>query len=216
MSDAYLPHEFQYASAEHQAGTANVGMWLFLATEMLFFGGLFLCWIFSRIWNLDGFDAGARQTELWIGTLNTAILLTSSLAYATGLAAIRRGDARRLVRCCLGAIGLGLAFLVLKFGIEWRDDLSKHLFPTQHPYGVPGPHEAGAKLFYVFYFLGTGLHGVHMLVGIGLVAWIAWRARAGAFSPRSLTAVEMVGLYWSFVDTVWIFLYPLIYLVGRR
>ena len=215
MSDAYVSHEFQYSSAEHQAGTAIAGMWLFLATEVLFFGGLFLAWIYARTQNLAGFDAAARETELWIGTLNTGILLTSSLVYSTGVAFARVGNNRRVMQCCLGAIGLGLAFMLLKFGLEWSDDFAKHLWPVGPGFKFTGPHERGARLFYVFYFIGTGLHGVHLTAGIVLVAIIAWRARRGDFSPLYVTPVAVVGMYWSFVDIVWIILYPLIYLIGR-
>ncbi len=215
MSDAYAPHEFQYASAAHQEGTAVAGMWLFLATELLFFGGLFLAWIYARAANRAGFDAGAAETELWVGTLNTGLLVTSSFVYSVGLAFARVGDNRRLVWCCAGAIGLALAFLALKFGLEWHDDFDKHLFPVGADFRFTGPLEGGARLFYVFYFVATGLHGLHMLAGIGLVGMIAWQARRGAFSPRYHTPVTVVGLYWSFVDMVWLILYPLIYLIGR-
>ncbi len=216
MSDALAPpQEFQYSTPRHQAGTALAGMWLFLASEILFFGALILTWIFSRHWNQAGFDAGAKETELWIGTLNTAILLTSSLVYATGLAFIRAGNPRRLIQCCLVVIALGIAFLLLKFGLEWHDDFSNHVFPSDQNFKITGAEQGGARLFYVFYFLGTALHGVHMLGGIGLVTWIIVRTRRGEFFPGYTTPVEAVGLYWSFVDTVWIVLYPLIYLVGR-
>jgi cytochrome c oxidase subunit 3 len=215
MSEAYAPHEFQYTSARHQSGTALAGMWLFLATEMLFFGGLFLAWIFARTQHLAGFDAGARETELWIGSLNTVILLTSSFVYACGVSYARAGDNRRVVWCCAAAIGLGVVFLGLKFGLEWHDDIDKHLFPSDPDFRIGGATGDGARLFFVFYFVSTALHGVHLSGGIVLVAMIIWRARRGDFSPRYTTPVEVVGLYWSFVDMIWIFLYPLIYLIGR-
>lgn len=215
MADTTATHTFQYASSEHQAQTAVAGMWLFLATEVLFFGGLILSWIYSRHWNQEGFDAGARETELWIGTLNTAVLVTSSFVYATGLAFIRAGDARRLIQCCLLVLSLGLAFLALKFGLEWHDDFAKHLFPNDHDFKITGPAQGGARLFFVFYFVSTALHGVHMVVGIALVSWIILRARRGDFSRDNYTPVHAVGLYWSFVDIVWLTLYPLIYLIGR-
>ena len=215
MSEAYAPHEFQYSDADHQAGTALAGMWLFLATEILFFGGLFLGWLFARYQNQAGFDAGAAETELWIGTVNTALLVTSSLVYSMGLAAIRVENVRLFIICCAGAIGLGLVFLGLKFGLEYTDDFDKHLFPTDPAFGISGAQAGGAKLFYVFYFVSTALHGVHMVIGIALVGWMAWRARRGDFSRWYHTPVEVVGLYWSFVDMVWIVLYPLIYLIGR-
>jgi cytochrome c oxidase subunit 3 len=191
-------------------------MWLFLATEVLFFGGLILSWIYSRHWNALGFDAGAQRTALWAGTLNTAILLSSSLTYAIGIVHIRAGDQRRLIRCCGATLVLGLAFLALKFGVEWRDDFAQHLFPTDAAFSVQGPEAGGARLFYVFYFVSTGLHGLHMLIGVGLLLWIMRRAGRGDFSTEYHTPVLTVGLYWSFVDIVWITLYPLIYLVGRN
>lgn len=215
MSDTTAPHAFQYASAEHQAQTAIAGMWLFMATEVLFFGGLILSWIFSRHWNQAGFDAGARETELWIGTVNTGILITSSFSYATGLAFIRAGNTKRLIQCLSVTLALGLAFLVLKFGLEWSGDFAKHLFPTDPDFKISGPEQGGARLFFVFYFIGTALHGVHMVVGVGLVSWIILRARRGGFTALRYTPVHAVGLYWSFVDIVWLTLYPLIYLIGR-
>jgi cytochrome c oxidase subunit 3 len=214
MSSA-IRQDFQYASPSHQAQTAIVGMWLFLATEVLFFGGLILCWIYSRHWNQVGFDAGARETTLWIGTLNTAILVTSSFVYAAGLAYIRVGNTRRLIQCCVVTLILGLAFLALKFGLEWRDDFTKHLFPAATLFKIAGAEEGGARLFFIFYFIGTGLHGVHMVIGVGLLVWVIARARRGEFSPLYYTPVYAVGLYWSFVDIVWLILYPLIYLIGR-
>ena len=215
MADAAGPHTFQYASQRHQSETAVAGMWLFLATEVLFFGGLVLGWIYCRHWNRAGFDAGARETELWIGTLNTAILLTSSFVYALGLAFIRAGNTRRLVQCCAVVLVLGVAFLLLKFGLEYRDDIANHTFPTVQAFKVGGAQAGGARLFFVFYFIATALHGVHMTVGIALVAWLILRARRGGFSSSYYTPVQVIGLYWSFVDIVWVTLYPLIYLIGR-
>jgi cytochrome c oxidase subunit 3 len=214
VSGATVSHAFQYASARHQARTAISGMWAFLASEVLFFGVLFLSWIFCRHGNPAGFDAGARQTQLGIGTLNTVILITSSAVYTAGAAFIEAGNTRRLIQCCAIAWVLGLAFMVLKFGIEWHDDFAKHLFPGPG-FAITGSARAGAQLFFVFYFVATALHGLHMLAGLGLVGWIIWRAGRGEFSAEYSTPVAVAGLYWSFVDLVWIVLYPLIYLVGR-
>jgi cytochrome c oxidase subunit III len=215
MASSSLTHEFQYASASHQAQTAIAGMWLFLATEVLLFGGLILSWIYSRHFNPVGFDAGGTETALWIGTVNTVLLITSSFAYALGAAFLRIGNVRGLIRCLALALLLAAAFLVLKFGLEYREDFARHLFPTDIPFGVSGDAAGGARLFFIFYFIGTGLHGVHMLVGMALVLWIIRRARRGHFTPDYTTPVEVVGLYWSLVDIVWLTLYPLIYLVGR-
>jgi cytochrome c oxidase subunit 3 len=207
--------DVQYSSPSHQAETAIAGMWLFLATEVLFFGGLILCWIYSRHWNQAGFDAGARETKLWMGTLNTGILVTSSFIYTAGVAFIRAGNARRLIQCCSVTLLLGVAFLGLKFGLEWHADLANRLFPAVSDFKIGGWEEGGARLFFVFYFISTALHGLHMLIGIGLLIWIIRRARRDEFSPLYHTPVQVVGLYWSFVDIVWLILYPLIYLVGR-
>jgi cytochrome c oxidase subunit III len=214
MSEEVAPHvHFQYADARHQAETAISGMWLFLATEVLFFGGLILAWMFCRHWNQTGFDAGARETVLSIGTINLALLVTSSFVYSAGLAFIEMDQPHRLVQCCLVTAGIGCLFLILKF-VEWHIDLSEDLWPAG-TFKLQGEVAGGARLFWVFYFVGTVLHALHMSAGVGMVGWIAWRARKGEFSSAWNTPVEVVGLYWSFVDMVWIVLYPLIYLIGR-
>ena len=131
-----------------------------------------------------------------------------------GVAFIEAGNRRRLIQCCALAWLLGFAFLILKFGIEWRDDFTKHLFPGA-AFAIQGPLRGGAQSFFVFYFLGTAIHGLHMVVGLVLVAWIIVRAWREDFSLCYYTPVSVIGLYWSFVDMVWIVLFPLIYLVGR-
>jgi cytochrome c oxidase subunit 3 len=215
MSDEIaLHHHFQYASAGHQSDTAIAGMWLFLATEVLFFGGLVLAWMFCRHWQQAGFDAGGRETVLSIGTINLVLLLTSSFVYSSGLIFIGMDRPRRLVQCCVLTICFGTAFLVLKVW-EWLTDIHDHLFPSMAGFKIAGPDEGGARLFWSFYFVATSLHALHMIIGIGAVCWITMQARAGRFSAKWATPVEVVGLYWSFVDIVWIVLYPLIYLVGR-
>jgi cytochrome c oxidase subunit 3 len=212
MSEASPPHEFQYSSARHQAETALSGMWLFLGSESLFFGPLLLSWIYCRHWSEAGFDFGAQQTDLTLGTINSVLLLTSSLAYGAGAAFMQAGSRRLLVLCLLAAWLLGAGFLFLKFGVEWREDFARGLFPGA-TFSVDGTLRDGAQLFFAFYFLATAVHGLHMIVGLVLVGWIVWRARD--FTEVSHTAVIVVGLYWSFVDMVWVFLYPLIYLIGR-
>lgn len=214
MSDAALHHEFQYPSAAYQAETAISGMWLFLATEVLFFGVLFLGWLFARHFNLDGFNAGAEHTQLAIGTINTVLLVTSSLTYSVGLAFIETGNVRRLVQLLALTWLLGLAFLILKFGLEWSKDFEEHLWPGPD-FAIADPLGRGAQLFFGFYFIATAVHGMHMVIGLGLLAWLILLARWGRLSAAYYTPVAVVGLYWSFVDMVWIVLYPLIYLIGR-
>jgi cytochrome c oxidase subunit 3 len=214
MSDAAASHTFQYSSARHQSQSAIAGMWLFLASEVLFFGALILAWIICRHASQAGFDAGAKQTSLGLGVTNTIILITSSTAYSAGALYAANGNYKRLVQFCSLAWLLGFAFLVLKFGVEWREDFAKHLFPGPD-FSVQGPLNHGAQLFFVFYFVGTAIHGLHMIGGLILVGWIIRRAQHGDFSAQYSTPVTAVGLYWSFVDMVWMVLFPLIYLVGR-
>ena len=205
--------EFQYSSAEHQADTAIAGMWLFLASEMLFFGGLVLVWLILHRFHPAGFAAAAEHANLLIGSINTALLLTASFAYALGALAARQGRVERIVPACVVTAGLGVLFLGLK-GLEWKLDLDEGLFPGAG-FGLHGPDQGGAELFYSFYWVATVLHGVHMVIGVALVAWIAWRARRREFSRSYNTPVEAVGLYWSFVDLAWIAMYTLIYVAGR-
>lgn len=214
MSTTTAFHTFQYGSADHQSSTAISGMWLFLASEMLFFGVLFLSWIFCRHWNPVGFDTGARQTDLALGTINSVLLLISSATYTAGTRSMEAGKVRGLI-VFAGITGvLGVAFIAIKFGLEWHADFARHLFPGPD-FSIHGAARAGAQLFFVFYFVATALHGLHMLVGVALLVWIMVRARRGDFSRAYFTPVAVVGLYWSFVDMVWVVLYPLIYLIGR-
>ena len=178
---------------------------------MLFFGALFLFYAAVRAEHAEAFAAAARETNIVYGTLNTAILLTSGLTAAAASRASEHAALRRMTLWCLVATaGLGLAFLATK-GLEYREDITEHL--------VPGPGfklpEAPAQLFFGFYWLSTGVHGIHLAIGIGLVArliWIGWR------EPERLPGnpqVEVTMLYWGFVDMVWLFLYPALYLTGR-
>jgi cytochrome c oxidase subunit III len=211
MSDA-AAHEFQFESAGHQRETAISGIWLFLATEALFFGPIFLSWIYARHADPIAFDAGARQTELMIGLTNTALLIASSFAYSVGLACIRFGSRRGMVIWLAIAWALGAAFIALKFGVEWQMDLQKGLFPGPH-FAIHGPARNGAQLFFAFYFFGTALHGLHLIVGLGLLVWIIFQAKR--YTAERHSPAHVVGLYWSFIDIIWLILFPLIYLMGR-
>jgi cytochrome c oxidase subunit III len=190
---------------------AKLGMWVFIATEVLFFGGLLFSYLYGRTHWPDGFAAASRETHVWIGTTNTAILLTSSafiaLAGATSeFAPMRRWTSRLLWLTAL----LGLAFMVLK-GIEYTKEWHEHLFPKAD-FALTEP---GAELFFWLYWFMTAIHAVHLAIGIGAVslfAWAAGRERRWADSHR----IEVLALYWHFVDVIWIFLYPLLYLVDRH
>ena len=185
MSEDIAPHvHFQYADARHQADTAIAGMWLFLATEALFFGGLILAWLSCRHWQQIGFDAGGRETLIAFGTANLALLITSSLVYSAGLEWIRLGQPRRLMQCCWITAAIGIMFLTLKV-VEWCIDISNHLFPSG-AFKITGIDEGGARLFWSFYFIATGLHAVHLLTGT-----LCCRLGGGA-GPQRCVHVEMV------------------------
>jgi cytochrome c oxidase subunit 3 len=200
----------QYADLEQQHDAATLGIWVFLATEVLFFGGLLLGYAVYRHAYPQGFAESARHTHIVIGTANTALLLTSSFFVAWAVAVAKLGAGRVAAILLGGAAALGIVFIALK-GVEYRAEFSEHLFPDTG-FALTAP---GARLFFVFYFIATGLHAVHVAIGIIVLATIALRAREGAYSAAYHGPITVAGLYWHFVDLVWIFLFALIYLPGR-
>ena len=207
-----LPFAPQFASVEHRDETAELGMWVFIATEVLLFGGLILSYFVNRHFYPGAFMAASRHTDILIGTANTAILLTSSFLVACAVesfAARARAVSRALL---IGAVCLGLAFIVLK-GIEYSDEYREHLIPGIN-FSFDKSLANGVQLFFVFYFVATLLHTLHMLIGIGLLIIFAGRI-GNAEESRTRAALHSAALYWHFVDVVWIFLFALIYLPGR-
>jgi cytochrome c oxidase subunit 3 len=192
---------------------ARLGMWVFLGTELMLFGPLFLGYVYGRTYFAQAFAAASRHTDFWLGTLNTAILLTSSAAMALAVSAQERGHTRRAARRVALAALCGLLFLVLK-GAEYRHDFDARLFPGAG-FRFAAPYTGGAELFFFLYFAMTALHALHLALGItaSLVFAAGLRFRVPALMPAH--RVELLGLYWHFVDALWIFLYPILYLVGR-
>jgi cytochrome c oxidase subunit III len=205
-----LKEPWQYFERQREAGT--FGIWVFLASEMLFFGALILTYTVCRIDHPAAFAAAARETNIWYGTINTAILLTSSLtmAVASQAAASETGLRRLILGCLAATAALGVAFLVVK-GFEYKEDIEKHL--------VPGAHfalqQTGAQLFYGLYWLITGVHAVHLTIGVVLIVRLTWLGYSNRGQLHANPEIEVTGLYWHLVDIIWIFLYPLIYLPGR-
>jgi cytochrome c oxidase subunit 3 len=204
----------QFASLHQEEEVAKLGIWGFLATEVLFFGGLFLAYGVYRYLYPGAFLAASRHTAIGIGTANTAILLTSSAAMALAVHAAEEGRRRRLFWCLLVTLLLGLSFIVLK-GVEYAKDYHDHLVPAVNFAFEPPELARGAQLFFFLYFFMTGVHAIHMSVGLAVIATLIWMNHKGRFSATYSTPVMVAGLYWHFVDLVWIFLYPLLYLGGR-
>jgi cytochrome c oxidase subunit III len=211
MANHHVAVAEQFDDMPQQQEASTLGMWTFLATEVLFFGGLFMAYITYRHLYPAAFAEASRHTIVLYGTINTAILLTSSLTMAMAVNAAQQNKTKWLVRYLLLTIFLGLCFLGVK-GFEYRDDLKEHLWPGPHfKSGLP----VQSQIFWVLYWAMTGLHALHVAVGLGILSVIAWLARQSKFSEHYHTPVEISGLYWHFVDIVWIYLYPLLYLINR-
>ncbi len=205
-------HHFDTLEQQHEAAT--IGMWLFLATEVMFFGGLFMAYLLYRVWYPEAWAEGSLELDIVLGGVNTAVLIASSLTMALAVRSAQVGAVpRATITWLLLTMALGLTFLVIKF-FEY-----KHKFELNHVPGpnfvFEGPHAPQVQIFLSLYFSLTGLHALHMIIGFGLLSVITWMAYKRRFSPEWYTPIEMSGLYWHFVDIVWIFLFPLLYLVDR-
>lgn len=203
----------QFDDARQQRSASDLGIWVFLASEILFFGVLFAAYAFTRYRYPEAFAAASRLTNVALGSINTGVLLTSSLTMALGVRAAKRGRRRALIGWLGATFALGLAFLAIK-GAEYRLDYVEHLVPAVN-FAYAGAHPHQVESFFYLYFVATGVHAIHLLIGIGVVAVLATMASRRAFSQGYFTPVEIGGLYWHLVDIVWIFLYPLLYLVSR-
>ena len=212
-STAALAEQFDDLQQQHEAST--LGMWVFLATEIMFFGGLFTAYILFRNFYLPAFEAGSRLLDVRIGAFNTAVLLCSSLTMALAVRAAQLGNKAALITFLLLTLLLGLTFVGVKLAFEWRRDFLDGLVPGLN-WTFDGPDSQHLQLFFCFYFFLTGIHALHMVIGVGILTVLIIMAGRGRFSPKRYNAVETSGLYWHFVDIVWIFLFPLLYLIGGR
>jgi len=208
-----LAHHFEDLEQQHEA--SSLGMWLFLATEIMFFGGVFAAYTVYRGMYLPGFEVGSHLLSVKLGAFNTALLLGSSLTMALAVRAAMLGKRRDLVTFLVLTMLMGLTFIGVKLSLEWYHEYEQRLIPGLH-WELDSPHSRGAELFFVFYFTLTGIHALHMVVGVGVLAVLIGMAAKGRFTPERCNAVEMAGLYWHFVDIVWIFLFPLLYLIGAH
>jgi cytochrome c oxidase subunit 3 len=202
----------QFATEEQQRETTTFGMWIFLATEVLFFGALFMAFSIYRMQYPHAFTVGSEGMNLVLGATNTAVLITSSLTMAMSIHSIASGKPGRTVLFLIATMAIGAVFLGIKF-TEYYQHYMEHKAPGLN-FLSTDPAGRQIELFYVFYFLMTGLHAVHMIIGISILAILVVRTAAGSFTANYHTPIEATGLYWHFVDIVWVFLYAIFYLPG--
>jgi cytochrome c oxidase subunit III len=207
-------HAHHFASADDEFEAAKQGMWLFLVTEVLMFGGLFVAYGIFRGLYPEMFAVAHKLLSVKMGGINTVVLITSSLTMALAVSSSQRGQRDRASLYLIATFVLASCFLVVKY-FEYSHKFHDHLLPAGF-FGNEALKSAHEKspLFFSLYFVMTGLHGLHVLIGMGLIAWIWVRNSRREFGPHFYTPVELVGFYWHFVDLVWIYLFPLLYLVG--
>jgi cytochrome c oxidase subunit 3 len=220
------PHEahssevaHQFETKEQQREASTLGMWLFLSTEVLFFGGLFCSYAVYRSLHPQAFEMGSHLLEVRFGAINTAVLICSSLTMALAIYSAQTGKSKRtIITFLVLTMLLGLTFLGVKLYFEWYHDYLERIVPgfgfTNRPAWGSGAPEV--EMFMVFYFFLTGLHALHMVVGIGILFVLTLMAARGRFGPRYFAPLDISGLYWHFVDIIWIYLFPLLYLLGGR
>ena len=227
-----LQHQFD--TLEQQKESSTLGMWLFLVTEIMFFGGLFTAYVIYRRWYPEAFLLSSNTLNVLMGGINTGVLICSSLTMALAIWAAQVNWRKGIVLFLIATIILGGVFLGIKY-FEYKDKFTHHHYPGWADYkfevGHGEAHEGGhtaelaardpqlerhTKIFFSLYFIMTGLHATHMIIGmiiLGVLAWYAWK---GKYDSSYYNPLEMTGLYWHFVDIVWIFLFPLLYLLGAH
>ena len=207
-----IPEQFESAAQREEAD--SLGIWTFLSTEILFFGGLILSYSVYRVAYHSGFAEGSAHLYFWIGTVNTLILLTSSLFMALAVHSIQDGNREMLRRYLALTFVFGAAFLGLKL-CEYYLDYRERLVPSVNFDPAHFLHPRSAEIFLCLYFAMTGLHAIHMTLGLSALTYLYIRARRNDFSESYHSPVRVVGLYWHFVDIVWVFLYPMLYLINN-
>ena len=210
-ANAHVAHQFEDATQQREA--ANLGMWIFLATEIMFFGGLFLAYTIYYNMFTPAFKEASQHLDIVLGGINTGVLITSSLTMAMAVWAAQTSRQKLLVLFLGLTLVLAFAFLGIK-AVEYSHKFHDGLVPGPL-FAYEGAMRDQVHMFFVIYFVMTGLHGVHVIIGIGIIAVILVMAMRGRFSAAYNNPVDVTGLYWHFVDIVWIFLFPLLYLLGR-
>ncbi|MEW5979156.1 MAG: cytochrome c oxidase subunit 3 family protein [Acidobacteriota bacterium] len=214
MSDAHahalVAHQFDDAAQQKDA--SSLGMWIFLVTEIMFFGGMFTAYVVYRAAYPEVFANASHHLDVLLGGINTAVLIASSLTMALAVHGAQVGNRRNLVIFLVLTLLLGLVFLGIKT-VEYGAKFEHHLVPGP-TFQYDGPSPRQAQLFFGLYFAMTGMHALHMVIGIAILAILIGLALKGRYTPEYYNPIEIMGLYWHFVDIVWIFLFPLLYLIG--
>lgn len=237
MDSPHLHHHFE--SLEQQRQSSSFGMWVFIAQEIMFFGGLFCGYIVYRNMYPAAFAAGSHELSIGWGAFNTVVLILSSLTVALAVRSAQLGKRKQIMGWIIATMVLGSIFLGVKY-IEYSGKWEHHLVPGKHfhyepHHGAAHAPEAGhsgqeghadhvghavdgghVQIFFAFYFAMTGMHALHMVIGIGIMLWLLRKAYRHHFAENYYAPVEIFGLYWHFVDLIWIFLFPLLYLIGRH
>ena len=207
-----LAHHFE--NLDQQKEAATLGMWVFLLTEVLFFGGLFATYAIYRSWYPEAFAAASHELDIVLGSVNTAVLITSSLTMALAVHAAQTGERRLVLWFLMATMALGATFLGIK-GVEYYHKFAEHHVPGS-AFRFEPEHFSHAQIFFSLYFVMTGLHALHMIIGLGIMTVMLWWSWKGTITADYASPIEISGLYWHFVDIVWIFLFPLLYLIGRH
>ena len=205
----------QFETAEQQKDASTFGMWIFLITEIMFFGGMFLAYTIYRSAFPHVFALASSSLNVYIGAANTVVLLCSSFTMVLAVRAAQLGQRKAIVAFLILTLILGGVFLGVK-AYEWNEKFQEHHVPGPS-FHLEGTNEQGhAQLFFSLYFAMTGLHALHMVIGVGILSYMIWEAKQGVFNSEYYTPVDISGLYWHFVDIIWIFLFPLLYLIDRH
>ncbi|MEP6922168.1 MAG: cytochrome c oxidase subunit 3 family protein [bacterium] len=223
QAHAALQHHFE--NMEQQREAATLGMWVFLVTELMFFGGMFFAYTLYRSQYPEAFASASNHLSWQLGAINTGVLIFSSFTMAMAVYSAQLGKRRNLIICLILTMILGATFLGIK-AVEYHEKYIDNLIPGKlfpgRPFNpdtvhlLPGAKPQNVEMFYWIYFAMTGMHAVHMIIGIGILAIILLFAIRGRYGPGYHNPVEIIGLYWHFVDIIWIFLFPLLYLLGRH
>jgi cytochrome c oxidase subunit 3 len=213
-----LKHHFDNLEQQHSA--ERLGMWMFLATEVLFFAGLFGSYTVYRFYYPNEFEEASSHLNLYLATINTVFLVTSSLTMTFAIRCAKMGNHAGLIRNLLITAALGTAFMVVK-GFEYNQDFVEGLLPgsrfdaeLKKDIAHRGMDAGKVQLFLCFYYIMTAIHGIHLIIGIGCVLWLVLEAKLGRIPPENYSTVDVVSLYWHLVDAIWLFLMPLLYLAG--